>query len=307
MMNKRIDVIIPVYKPGPELKELLRRIQLQRVRIGTIYLMHTKDGNDLLHSELIEGYDNIIIEEIEQDEFDHGGTRDKGICLSDSDYVLLMTQDAVPADRNLTDRLIKGMEDPETAVVYARQLPRKDCSLLERYIRRFNYPEESMVKRKEDLNKLGIKTYFCSNVCALYRKKLYMQQGGFEKKIIFNEDMIYAARSIQNGYKVVYAADAKVIHSHNYTNREQFHRNFDLAVSQVQHPEVFERVKSEKEGIRMVKNTAAYLVKSGHPMMIISLITSCAAKYLGYLTGRHYHMLPRRIVEKCTMNRRYWR
>lgn len=307
MKNKKIDVIIPVYKPGPELKELLRRIELQKVKTGTVYLIHTKDGNDLIHSELIEGYDNIIIKEIEPDEFDHGGTRDMGICMSDSDYVLFMTQDAVPADRYLTDRLMEEMEkNPDAAVVYARQLPRRDCSLTERYIRRFNYPEQSMVKQKGDLDKLGIKTYFCSNVCALYRKRLYMQQGGFEKKVIFNEDMIYAAKSIQNGYKIVYAADARVIHSHNYTNRQQFHRNFDLAVSHAQHPEIFEGVKSEKEGIRMVKSTAAYLIKNRRPMMVVSLVLSSAAKYLGYLAGKHYHMLPRRIVEKCTMNPRYW-
>ena len=53
---------------------------------------------------------------------------------------------------------------------------------------------------------------------------------------------------------MAYVAEAKVIHSHNYTGRQQFHRNFDLAVSQAQHPEVFEGVPSEGEGIRMVKS-----------------------------------------------------
>lgn len=38
--------------------------------------------------------------------------------------------------------------------------------------------------------------------------------------------MIYAGRLIQEGYAVAYAADAKVIHSHNYSCMQQFHRNF---------------------------------------------------------------------------------
>lgn len=307
MKESKIDVIIPVYKPGSELNELIRRLELQRLKVGIIYLMHTKDGNNLKHSELMAKYDNIIIEEIEPDEFNHGGTRDKGAGMSDSEYILFMTQDALPADRNLTSLLMNAMEDPCVAVAYARQLPRKECNLLERYIRDFNYPAESMVKQKEDLDKLGIKTYFCSDVCALYRKELYARQGGFEKRIIFNEDMVYAARSIQNGYKIAYVADARVIHSHNYTNLQQFRRNFDLAVSQVMHPEIFEGVKSEREGIRMIKNTAAHFLKKGRPLTVISLITSSAAKYLGYLAGKHYDILPEKIVEKCSMSPSYWR
>ena len=140
MKDRRIDVVIPVYTPGKELKELLRRLECQNLGIGVVFLMHTKDGNNLAHSELVKGYDNIIIEEIEQDEFDHGGTRDKGVRMSEADYVLLMTQDAVPAGRDLTEKLMEAMEDEDIAAAYARQVPRKDCTLTERYTRSFNYP-----------------------------------------------------------------------------------------------------------------------------------------------------------------------
>lgn len=306
MEKNTIDVVIPVYKPGKEFGELICRLELQSLKVGKIYLMHTKDGNDLMHSEFLKGYDNIIIEEIEPEEFDHGGTRDRGIRLSDAEYVLCMTQDAVPADSHLTEKLLDGLSGERVAVAYARQLPRKDCRLLERYTRSFNYPENSMVKTKDDLDRLGIKTYFCSNVCAMYRKDVYMELGGFEKKTIFNEDMIYAARSVQNGYGIAYVAEARAVHSHNYTHKQQFHRNFDLAVSQAQHPDIFEGVKSESEGIRMVQSTAVYLIKSRHPLSVITLITSSVAKYLGYLLGKNYSRLPRKIVLRCTMSPRYW-
>lgn len=301
-----IDVVIPVYKPGPEFEELIRRLELQSLKVGKIYLMHTKDGSDLMHSEFLKGYDNIIIEEIEPGEFDHGGTRDRGIRMSDAKYVLCMTQDAVPADSHLTEKLLAGFGRGDVAVSYARQLPRKDCCLLERYTRSFNYPERSVIKTKEDLGRMGIKTYFCSNVCALYQKDVYAEQGGFEKKTIFNEDMIYAAKSIRNGYGISYAAEARVVHSHNYTHMQQFHRNFDLAVSQAQHPDIFGTVKSESEGVRIVKSTALYFVRNKHPFMVVKLVTLSAAKYLGYFLGKHYRILPRAIIMKCTMNPRYW-
>ncbi|MFR5150572.1 MAG: hypothetical protein ACLTER_14385 [Ruminococcus sp.] len=50
--------------------------------------------------------------------------------------------------------------------------------------------------------------------------------------------MIYAGTMAKRGYGIAYAADACVIHSHNYSCRQQFHRNFDLGVSQADHPEI---------------------------------------------------------------------
>ena len=88
-------------------------------------------------------------------------------------------------------------------------------------------------------------------MCAAYDREVYQKMGGFTERAIFNEDMIYAGTMVQNGYTVVYAADARVYHSHNYSGRQQFHRNFDLGVSQAEHPEIFEGVPSEGEGIRL--------------------------------------------------------
>ena len=68
---------------------------------------------------------------------------------------------------------------------------------------------------------------------------------------IFNEDMIYAAGLVKAGYGVAYEAEARVIHSHNYTGRQQLRRNFDLGVSQAQHPEIFRGVPSEGEDHRL--------------------------------------------------------
>ena len=306
MDTKTIDAVIPVYRPGREFPELITRLEKQNRKIRFIYLMHPKDGSDLMHLECIKGHDNIIIEEVEPEEFDHGGTRHRGICRSDADYILCMTQDAVPSDRSLTERLAEALREENVAAAYARQLARKDCRQPERYIRSFNYPEISRVKSQEDLGELGIKTYFCSNVCAMYRSDIYRELGGFERHTIFNEDMIYAAGCIGQGYRIAYAAEAKVIHSHNYSDIQQFKRNFDLAVSQAMHPEIFRTVKSESEGIRMVTSAAAYLLLNGHPLAVVRLFTSSTAKYLGYLLGKNYERLPRKVVLAFTMNPRYW-
>ena len=132
---------------------------------------------------------------------------------------------------------------------------------MEKYTRSFNYPEESRIKGKEDLPILGIKTFFCSNVCAAYKKEIFEKLGGFVERTIFNEDMILAGTMIKQGGKIAYCAKAKVIHSHNYSAFQQFHRNFDLAVSQTMYPEVFGGIRSESEGIKLVKKSLSYCIK----------------------------------------------
>ena len=303
--NRSVDVLIPTYKPDQKCVQLVRRLLKQSVAVHRIYLIDTDTG--IFPEELYGISDRVLIHRILPEVFDHGGTRNLGAELSDAEILVYMTQDAVPADEYLIERLVEGFEEERVGAVYARQLPSEECQLIERYTRGFNYPKISRLKSAEDLPVLGIKTYFCSNVCAAYRRDVYAQMGGFVKKTIFNEDMILAGKMIQNGWNIYYAADAKVIHSHNYNCRQQFHRNFDLAVSQADHPEIFEGVPSEGEGMRLVKDTAVYLIKIKKPWLILSLVWKSGFKYLGYQLGKHYKKLPRWLVLKCTMNPRYWK
>ena len=121
------------------------------------------------------------------------------------------------------------------------------------------------------------------------------------------EDMIYAGTMAKRGYGIAYAADACVIHSHNYSCRQQFHRNFDLGVSQADHPEIFEGVPSEGEGLRLVKKSLAYLIKTGHIWLVPKLAGQSGFKYMGYFLGKRYKKLPKKVILFCTMNREYWK
>ena len=302
----KIDVIIPTYKPGKEFEKLIVRLQKQEYPIHKIIIINTR--TDIFPEELDRSNYEIEITHIEPDQFDHGGTRNMGAGMSDADIVVYMTQDAIPVDEKLIGTFAKIFEEnPDIGIAYGRQLPREECNIIERYTRRFNYPEKSLIKTKEDLPRLGIKTFFCSDVCAAYRRNYLLSAGGFEDPTIFNEDMIFAGKRIYAGDKVAYVAEAKVIHSHNYTGSQQFHRNFDLAVSQAQHPEVFEGVPSEGEGIRMVKATVKYLLRNGYPWKVFTLVYQSGCKYIGYFLGKRYEKLPMWLILKCTSSKKYWK
>lgn len=309
--RKKVDVVIPTYKPGKKFSRLLKMLQRQTWPVGKIIVMNTEKSFWNEHG--FEGIKNLEVHHLTKEEFDHGETRNRGMRFSRADIVVFMTDDAVPADEHLIEALVKAFEQrgPQGEAVimaYARQLPDKDCPLAERYTRSFNYPEESCVKTRADLEQMGIKTFFASNVCCAYDREKFWFQGGFIRRTIFNEDMIFAGKALlQDDYAVAYVAGARVIHSHNYNCRQQFKRNFDLAVSQADHPELFGCVRSESEGIRLVKSTARFLIRRGKPWLVPGLVVKSGFKFLGYRAGKCYRLLPKWLILKLTMNREYWK
>ena len=134
-MNRTVDVIIPAYRPGAEFADLIRKLNHQSVPVRAIRVIHTRGGEfpkEVLRSP------GVRVTHIAKEQFDHGGTRDAAIRKSDADIVLCMTQDAMPVDRYLVERLTKAFEREDVGAAYARQVPAKDCTEIERYTRAFN-------------------------------------------------------------------------------------------------------------------------------------------------------------------------
>ena len=148
----KVDVVIPVYHPGKLFLELLSRLRRQTCPVHRFIIMNTEkqlweDWAVTLPAGALP--ENLSVFHVTKEEFDHGGTRDFGIRQSEAEVCVCMTHDALPADTRLLERLTEALFSREyVAVSYARQLPRKECGVIERYTRSFNYPQESRIKTK---------------------------------------------------------------------------------------------------------------------------------------------------------------
>ena len=178
-----VDVLIPVYKPDRRFARLLQMLKKQTVVPDRIIIMNTEKA--YWNAEGYRDIPGMEVHHLTKEEFDHGGTRNLAAWYSESDIMIFMTDDAVPQDEHLIENLLKGLDQkgPEgetVAVAYAKQLPAKDCHTIERYTRSFNYPDTSMIKTKKNLETMGIKTYFASNVCCAYRKDIFRKLEGHD-------------------------------------------------------------------------------------------------------------------------------
>ncbi len=308
----RIDVIIPVYKPDQKFNRLLKKLSEQTLTPDKVLIANTvgeTDDCDKIKSrakeEMGQGKTEIEVYPVKKSEYDHALTRQKMAEISDADAVLFMTQDAVPAGPHLLERLSEALENGADAA-FARQVANEKADILEKYTRLFNYTGKSYVRTAEDFKKYGIKTIFCSDTCMMYKKDRFIEMGGFREKSIFAEDMTYAYRLLKAGGSLAYVSEAKVFHSHDYSLKDNFKRSFALGVNQADHPEIFKKLSSEKEGTRYVKYMIKRLGKQGRLLKTPYFILSCGVRYLGVIMGRNYKVLGKKRAIKITGNKNYF-
>ena len=172
------------------------------------------------------------------------------------------------------------------AVVTGRQLPKADATPMEKLIRTFNYPAESHIRSEADVQKMGIKTFFCSDVCAAYNRKIYEELGGFVYPLKTNEDMFFAARAIRSGYRVAYAAEARVLHSHNFSLKEQYERNRIQGYEIERHRPLLGNVSKVSEGFRLARFVSGGLLKQGRVLSFARFGLDCFARLFGSRAGR---------------------
>ncbi len=210
----RCALVIPTRNAGAHLDRLLPALVAQRRQPDSILVVDSRSSDDTVERFRAFG---ARVEVIEPASFNHGGTRRWASQQVEADALIYLTQDAIPASpdsfANLLDELYA---EADIGVAYGRQLPHPGAGLLGAQARRFNYPPESRSKRLADASELGIKTCFSSDSFSAYRSDALAAVGGFPEDVIGSEDAYVAARLLQAGYAVRYAASAEVYHSHDY-------------------------------------------------------------------------------------------
>ena len=279
-----ISVIIPTLNAERELPVLLKALREQTLPADEILVVDSESADRT--ASVAEETEGVRVLRVRRKDFDHGRTRDTALRETAGETVVFLTQDAVPADRQFLENLVRPLEQEDVAVVTGRQLPKEDATPMERLVRTFNYPAESHIRSEADVEKMGIKAFFSSDVCAAYRRRIYEELGGFEYPLKTNEDMFFAARAIRNGYRVAYAADARVFHSHNFSLKEQYRRNKIQGYEIERHRSLLGDVSKVSEGIRLAGFVSGGLLKQGRLISFVHFGLDCFARLFGSRAGR---------------------
>lgn len=290
-----IALIVPVKNGGARWRSVVASIQAQSLRPQRILVI---DSGSTDGSDQVARTAGFEVHAIPPERFDHGGTRQMAVeMVPECEIVVFLTQDALLERADALGQLVAALyAHPRAGVAYGRQLPRPAAGAIERHARLFNYPERSAEKSLDDVLRLGIKTVFSSDSFAGYRRDMLLAAGGFPRRCSMGEDMIAAARILLQGGTVLYAAEARVVHSHGFTVAEEARRYYQIGRMHAQQRSLLARFTSPaSEGKRFVRSELAYLSRKA-PWRIPEALLRTIVKYGAYRWGRRSIPLTEQIA-----------
>jgi rhamnosyltransferase len=153
--------------------------------------------------------------------FNHGETRNRAVAATNTEFVFLTVQDALPASGTMARELLEPMLEDETiSATYGRQVPRPDCHpVLAARIDAWAGGSEPVIQALGERDwealtpweRLELVRY--DHVLACMRRSVWERQR-FEPAD-FGEDVRWAARVIRSGGRIAFVPSAVVEHSHN--------------------------------------------------------------------------------------------
>ncbi|MBF9814641.1 glycosyltransferase family 2 protein [Klebsiella aerogenes] len=298
-------IAIPTYNGGGLWHQTIKNITQYSPADVFVHVIDSSSKDDTASLASEAGFDVLTIA---GDDFNHGGTRNLAVkeYIDDYDVIIFLTQDAIP-ESGFIEEIISVFEDEDVASAYGRQLPHLNANPIARHARNFNYPTKGYVADKTSIAKMGLKTVFMSNSFSAYRLSVFKKLGGFPSDTILCEDMFYTAKAVMAGYKNVYAANAKVRHSHNYTPIEEFKRYFDIGVFHKDQPWIRDNFGGAGgEGTKFIISELKFLIANGISWLPLAMINNFM-KIVGYKLGQNYKKLPKVIIKKCSMHKRFWK
>lgn len=277
-----IDIICPLYNAEKDIEGLHKSLLKQKnVKINEIryVLTESKDNSEEKLKKL-----NINFKKIKKEEFSHGLTRENEAFDSKADILVFITQDVKIVRDDWLYNLTKDIANGEVDACYSRQLC--DNNTIEKYTRECNYPENSKIVTKDDIEKLGLKAFFFSDASSAIKRETFVKLKGYDhKKLIINEDMYIAYKLITNGYKIKYCADSEVVHSHVFTLKQYYDRYKDTGKF-FKENSYLNNYKVNQAGGNMAKYILKRAIQDKNFGVLVKYIPNMAVRFIGMEVGK---------------------
>ena len=277
-----IDIICPLYNAENDILNLHQSILKQKnINLNEIkyVLTESKDKTEEKLTEL-----NCKYRKIKKEDFSHGLTREIEAFESEADIIVFITQDVKIIRDDWLYNLTKDIENGQVDACYSRQLC--DNNTIEKYTRECNYPAKSKIVSKDDINKLGLKTFFFSDASSAIKRETFVKLNGYDhKKLVINEDMYIAYKLITNGYKIKYCADSEIVHSHIFTLKQYYNRYKDTGKF-FKENDYLNNYRVNQAGGNMAKYILKRAIQDKNWGVLVKYIPNMAARFIGMKVGK---------------------
>ena len=231
----RVSVCYPIKNPDGKLKQSIAKVLRQIGDFDTeIILINSNPSNPFIASDFSTS--RIKTVNIRPQDFGHGKTRNLVLDHASSEFIVFLTQDAVPKNNEWLNELIAPFKEDRLIVgTFSRHAAHAEHpSFVNAELDlHFDFHKEfgSLRKLNDEISLISNQAvyfqalHFFSNNSSCVRRS-YFSNHPF-KEVDFSEDQIWAKEALENGMRLAYADKSIVFHSHFFSGFEAFRRAID--------------------------------------------------------------------------------
>jgi rhamnosyltransferase len=232
LIAPRVSIVLPTLNGEACLERLLPTLAAQELpREWNGFEICAVDSSSTDRTRALLRQAGADVRTIARADFRHGRTRNLAAGGARGEFLVFLSQDAVPADEHCICHLIAAFDDPRVAGAYSRVLPNPEDDLLtQRTV--LDLPEASERAVARDLDGVGSLSALTgeqraswlrfNNVASAVRAGVFRRMPFPD--VPFGEDFAWAALVLAAGHRIRFAPQSVVHHAHRYGPREAFAR-----------------------------------------------------------------------------------
>jgi CMP-N-acetylneuraminic acid synthetase len=201
-----ISVVIRTRNEERWIAHSLRRIRSQSVDDLEIVLVDN-DSTDTTVAKAIQVCPDLTL--VSTSDFRPGRAINEGIRRSRGDLIVLLSAHCLPVSETWLEVLRRGLDDPEIAGVYGRQIPMAFSDATDKRDLLVTFGLDRRVQRRDP---------FFHNANSIIRRELW-ERYPFDEEVSNIEDRVWGQRMIDAGFALLYEPEAAVYHYHGIHQR----------------------------------------------------------------------------------------